>query len=257
MDRLTLTLRSSLIWVVILYLEPIANGVFDAVFTMGGGAYTECINEKGGIIFVSGCLGAVFTNKKLTQCRPNQPPSPFINGEHCTGDAMALDKDIGIGVEKPDDPDDKIIFPADEALRSVKGLVSDAQGNLFANKLGRRDYRTGEIWKNKPTFRLALYKAVFDEIVWHCKHCTGCGVMNFYESGAALAQNKMEETDEAQYQVLLKTTKDADGGPFPAYTSEKSWDEAFYHNVISGADCGSASLLLYHRHPLLQGWFRA
>ena len=60
--------------------------------------------------------------------------------------------------------------------------------------------------------------------------------MNFYESCAALAQDKMEETVEAQYQDSLKTTKDADGGPFPAYTSEKSWDEAFYHNVISGAD---------------------
>ena len=82
-----LTLRSSLILVAILYLEPIANGVFDAVFTMGGGAYTECINEKGGIFFVSGCLGAVFTsNLLLIQCRPNQPPLPFINGEHCTGD---------------------------------------------------------------------------------------------------------------------------------------------------------------------------
>ena len=96
MDRLTWTLCSSLILVVILYLEPIANGVFGTVFTMGGGAYTECINEKGGITFVSGCLGAVFTNNLLLiQCRPNQPPFPFINGEHCTEDAMALDKDIG------------------------------------------------------------------------------------------------------------------------------------------------------------------
>ena len=99
---------------------------------------------------------------------------------------MAVDKDIGtrtvelewvpvhpIGMEKPDDPEDKINFPADEALRSVRGLVSDAQGNLFANKLGRRDDLTGEIWKKKHTFRLALFKAVFDEIVWHCKpwHC--------------------------------------------------------------------------------------
>ena len=38
---------------------------------------------------------------------------------------------------------------------------------------------------------------------------------------------------------------DLDGGPFPAYPSGKSWDEAsgktgsgkvFYHNVMSGAD---------------------
>ena len=167
---------------------------------------------------------------------------------------MAVDKDIGtrtielewvpvhpIGMEKPDDPDDKINFLAEEALRSVRGPVSDAQGNLFANKLGRRDYLTGEIWKNKPTFRLALNKAAFDEIVWRCKHNTGRGMIKFYESGAALAQGKMEEIVEAQHQDSLKTTKDPDGGPFSTFTSEKSWDEAsgktdFYHNVTSGAD---------------------
>ena len=245
MDRLTLTLRSSLIWVVILYLEPIANGVFDAVLQWVEELTPSALTRKAESLSSAGASVRSLPTKSL--CRSNQPP--FINGGHCTGDAMALDKDIGtktielewrpvhtIGMEKPGDPDDKINVLADEALRSVRGLVSDAQGNLFANKLARRDYQTGEIWKNKPTFRLALYKAVFDEIVWHCKHYTGCGVMNFYESGAALAQNKMEETDEAQYQVLLKTTKDADGGPFPGYTSKKSWDEAFYHNVISGAD---------------------
>ena len=28
-----------------------------------------------------------------------------------------------------------------------------------------------------------------DEIAWHCKHHTGCGVTNFYESGATLVQD--------------------------------------------------------------------
>ena len=75
--------------------------------------------------------------------------------------------------------------------------------------------------------------------------------MKFYESGAALAQDmgvsvsKMEESIEAHYQASLKTAKDLDGGPYPAYPSGKSWDEAsgktgsgkkFYHNVISGAE---------------------
>ena len=35
------------------------------------------------------------------------------------------------GVVKPDDPDDEIEFLAEEALRSVRGLVSDAHGNFF------------------------------------------------------------------------------------------------------------------------------
>ena len=86
------------------------------------------------------------------------------------------------GLVKPDDPDAKIKFLAAEALRGVGGLVFDALGNRFANELGRRDYVTGEMWKNKPPFRLALNKEASDEIAWHCKHCTWRGMMKFYES---------------------------------------------------------------------------
>ena len=58
------------------------------------------------------------------------------------------------GLVKPDDPDAKIKFLAAEALRGV--------GNLFAYELGRRDYVTGEMWKNEPPFRLALNWAAYD-----------------------------------------------------------------------------------------------
>ena len=77
-----------------------------------------------------------------------------------------------------------------------------------------------------------LNKAASDEIAWHCMHYTGRGVMKFYESGAAFAQDmgasvsKMEKSIEAHYQASLETAKDPDGGPFPAYPSGKSWDEA-------------------------------
>ena len=80
---------------------------------------------------------------------------------------------------KPDDPDAKIKFLAAEALRGVGGVVFDALGNRFANELGRRDYVTGEMWKNKSPFRLALNKAASDEIVWDCKHCTRREIMKF------------------------------------------------------------------------------
>ena len=33
--------------------------------------------------------------------------------------------------------------------------------------------------QSKPPFRLFLNKAASDEIVWHCKHYTGRGVMRF------------------------------------------------------------------------------
>merc|ERR1712196_397639 len=96
-------------------------------------------------------------------------------------------QDHPTGLVKPDDPDAKVKFLAAEALRGVGGLLFDANGNRFANELGRRDYVTGEMWKNKGPYRLCLNKAASDEIIWHCKHYTGRGVMEYFENGQALA----------------------------------------------------------------------
>merc|ERR1711998_733262 len=185
------------------------------------------------------------------------------NGEHCTGDGIKMGEKVGAetvdlewvqvhptGLVKPDDPDAKVKFLAAEALRGVGGLVFDANGNRFANELGRRDYVTGEMWKNKPPFRLCLNKAASDEIIWHCKHYTGRGVMKAYASGADLAKDMgidlqvLIDTHEQHYQAAKKTEKDPDGGSWPAYPSGKSWDSAsgptgsgkkFYHNIIPGS----------------------
>merc|ERR1712124_149806 len=103
---------------------------------------------------------------------------------------------------------------------------------------------------NKPPFRLCLNKAASDEIIWHCKHYTGRGVMKFYESGEALAKDMgvplsvLEEEHEKHFQAAKKQEKDPDGGSFPAYPSGKTWDEPsgktgsgkkFFHNVIPGS----------------------
>merc|ERR1711957_723443 len=180
-----------------------------------------------------------------------------------TGDGIKMGEKIGAktidlewvqvhptGLVKPDDADAKIKFLAAEALRGVGGLVFNAEGDRFANELGRRDYVTGEMWKNKPPFRLCLNKAASDEIIWHCKHYTGRGVMKFYASGEDLAKDmgvpvsKFEQAHEAHYQAAKKTEKDPDGGSWPAYPSGKSWDDAsgktgsgkkFYHNIIPGS----------------------
>merc|ERR1712010_323511 len=94
------------------------------------------------------------------------------------------------------------------------------------------DYVTGEMWKNKPPFRLVLNKAASDEIHWHCKHYTGRGVMRFYESGEAFAKDinvplsVLEKSHQDHYEAAKKTEKDPDGGSYPAYPSGKSWDEA-------------------------------
>ena len=57
---------------------------------------------------------------------------------------------------RPDDPDVKTEFLAAKALRSVGGLVLDANGKCFANELGRRDYVRDEMWRNKSSFRLCF-----------------------------------------------------------------------------------------------------
>jgi len=234
------------------------------VFEKGGVEF----QEHGPVILATGGFGADFTQDSLlAQYRPDLMHLPTTNGEHCTGDGIKMGEVIGgksidlewvqvhpTGLVKPDDPDAKIKFLAAEALRGVGGLVLDADGKRFANELGRRDYVTGEMWKSRPPFRLVLNKAASDEIHWHCKHYTGRGVMKFYENGTALAAEMgidvsvLEQTHEEHYQAAKKTEKDPDGGPFPAYPSGKSWDEAsgktgsgkkFYHNIIPGSQVKS------------------
>merc|ERR1711966_471504 len=157
--------------------------------------------EFGPVIFAPGGFGADFgADSLLATYRPDLLHLPTTNGEHCTGDGIKIGEQIGAktidlewvqvhptGLIKPDDPDAKVKFLAAEALRGVGGLVLDADGNRFANELGRRDYVTGEMWKSKGPFRLCLNKAASDEIIWHCKHYTGRGVMKYFDSGKALA----------------------------------------------------------------------
>jgi len=239
--------------------------------TNKAGSVVGCTYEKGGVefqehgpvIICTGGFGADFTaNSLLAQYRPDLMHLPTTNGEHCTGDGIKMGQAVGgksidlewvqvhpTGLVKPDEPDAKIKFLAAEALRGVGGIVLDANGKRFANELGRRDYVTGEMWKNKPPFRLCLNKAASDEIIWHCKHYTGRGVMKFYPSGADLAKDMgvpldvLVDTHQKHYEAAKKTEADPDGGVYPAYPSGKSWDEPsgktgsgkkFYHNIIPG-----------------------
>merc|ERR1712113_1194872 len=224
--------------------------------------------EFGPVVFASGGFGADFgSDSLLAKYRPDLLHLPTTNGEHCTGDAIKMGESIGAktidlewvqvhptGLVKPDDADAKVKFLAAEALRGVGGLVFDANGKRFANELGRRDYVTGEMWKNKPPFRLVLNKAAADEIIWHAKHYTGRGVMKFYESGVALAKDMgipvsvLEESHQQHYEAAKQTEKDPNGGNWPAYPSGKSWDEPsgktgsgkkYYHNIIPGSQVAS------------------
>merc|ERR1712216_604921 len=244
--------------------------VFDVI--QNGAAVIGCKYRKAGtvykeygpVVFASGGYGADFGNDSLlAKYRPDLLHLPTTNGEHCTGDAIKIGEGVGAktvdlewvqvhptGLVKPDDPDAKVKFLAAEALRGVGGLVLDANGKRFANELGRRDSVTGEMWKNKPPFRLCLNKAASDEIIWHAKHYTGRGVMKYYSSGEELAKDMgvplqtLVDAHEGHYQAAKKQEKDPEGGPFPAYPSGKTWDEPsgktgsgkkFFHNIIPGS----------------------
>merc|ERR1712187_501239 len=236
------------------------------------GGVVGCLWEKAGVetkeygpvILCSGVFGADFgSDSLLAKYRPDLLHLPTTNGEHCTGDAIKMGEAIGAetidlewvqvhptGLVKPDDPDAKVKFLAAEALRGVGGLVFDANGKRFANELGRRDYVTGEMWKNKPPFRLVLNKAASDEIIWHAKHYTGRGVMKFYASGEELAKDMgvplqtLVDSHQQHFQSAKKQEKDPDGVSCPAYPRGKTWDEPsgktgsgkkFFHNIIPGS----------------------
>jgi len=236
------------------------NVCMGLVYEKGG----QNFQEFGPVILATGGFGADFTSDSLlAQYRPDLLHLPTTNGEHCTGDGIKMGEKIGArtidlewvqvhptGLVKPDDADAKIKFLAAEALRGVGGIILNKEGIRFANELGRRDYVTGEMWKNKPPFRLCLNEAAYTEIIWHCKHYTGRGVMKYYESGKALAADMgielstLEQTHEVHYQAATKQTKDPDGGSWPAYPSGKTWDEPsgktgsgkkFFHNFIPGS----------------------
>merc|ERR1719231_565436 len=236
--------------------------------------------EHGPVILCTGGFGADFTQDSLlAKYRPDLLHLPTTNGEHCTGDGIKMGEAIGgkscdlewvqvhpTGLVKPDDPDAKVKFLAAEALRGVGGIIFDANGKRFANEVGRRDYVTGEMWKNKPPFRLTLNSAAANEMIWHAKHYTGRGVMKYYESGEALAKDMgidvqvLVDEHQKHYEAGKKMEKDPDGGSWPAYPSGKSWDEAsgktgsgkkFYHNIIPGSEVPTQSFYVAIITPVI------
>lgn len=220
--------------------------------------------EEGPVILATGGFGADFTEDSLlAKYRPDLLHLPTTNGDHTTGDGIKMGEAIGArsidlewvqvhptGLVEPDDPEAKIKFLAAEALRGVGGLVINAAGLRFCNELGRRDYVTGEMWKSKPPYRLILNKAASEEIMWHCKHYTGRGVMKFYQTGEELCKDMgielstLEATHQQHFEAAKKQEKDPEGGPYTAYPSGKTWDEPsgktgvgkkFFHNIIEGS----------------------
>ena len=99
----------------------------------------------------------------------------------------------------------------------------NANGERFCEELGRRDYVTGEMVKNKGPFRLVLNSAASKEIEWHCKHYVGRKLMKFYNTGKELAQEmnvpvEILDTTFKNYNEYAKSGKDP-------------WGKKYFHNV--------------------------
>merc|ERR1719398_311710 len=214
----------------------------------------KVMQEHGPVILASGGFGADFTaTGLLAKYRPDLLHLPTTNGEHCTGDGIKMGEEIGAstidlewvqvhptGLVKPDDADAKVKFLAAEALRGVGGILIDSKGERFANELGRRDYVTGRMWKNKPPFRLMLNSKAANEIHWHCEHYKGRGVMKYYANCKELATEAGFSYDTlaktmAEYNAIAaKMAAGEAGAPYEAYgggMTHDPWGKKYFHNL--------------------------
>merc|ERR1712050_153676 len=221
----------------------------------------KTIQEHGPVIIATGGFGADFADDSLLgKHRPDLMHLPTTNGDHCTGDGLKMTMAVGgecvdlewvqvhpTGLVHPDEPDSKVKFLAAEALRGVGGLLLDINGNRFCNELGRRDYVTGMMWKNKGVtlggttgFFLCLNSKASKEIAWHCKHYKGRGIMKSYSSMGEFAKEyniplaNIDATFASYNDIAEKQLKSPEDGPFEAYGGGKSWDKwgkKFFHNL--------------------------
>ena len=207
--------------------------------------------ELGVVIIATGGFGADFTENSLLQkYRPDICHLPTTNGSHCTGDGLKMATSVGgdlvdmewvqihpTGLVSPDDPNSKVKWLAAEALRGVGGILINANGERFCDELGRRDYVTGEMNKNKGPFRLVLNGKAGKEIEWHCKHYIGRKLMKRFESGAQLAAElniKPEQLANSfkQYNEDDKKGSDAYGKKF--FTNVPfDMNDHFYVSIVT------------------------
>lgn len=205
--------------------------------------------EYGPVVIATGGFGADYKpDSLLKKYRPDLQALPTTNGDHCTGDGIKMAMAVGAdtidmtsvqvhptGLVNPAEPDSKVKFLAAEALRGVGGILLDANGNRFADELGRRDYVSGEMNKNKGPFRLILNGKASTEIEWHCKHYVGRGIMKRHDSGAEVAKElgispqKLADTF-AKYNEAARTKNCPFGKKF--FTNAPFEMNDFFHSAI-------------------------
>ena len=205
----------------------------------------------GSVVICSGGFAADFTpNSLLMKHRPDLGHLPTTNGNHCTGDGIKMAQEVGgelvdmewiqvhpTGLVQPSDPDNKVKWLAAEALRGVGGIILNANGERFVDELGRRDYVTGEMNKNKGPFRLVLNSAATKEIEWHCKHYVGRKLMKFFQTGKDMAKEMnipVEKLDATfrTYNEFAKTGKDSYGKKY-FHNTPLDVNDSFHVSIIT------------------------
>jgi flavocytochrome c len=203
--------------------------VTGVVFVKDGKEFTEF----GPVIMATGGFGADFSKDSLlARYRPEIMHLSTTNGDHCSGDGIKMGEAIGAGLVDmqhvqvhptglvdPKEPESKIKFLAAEALRGTGAIMLDREGKRFCNELGRRNYVSDCMFKGKGPFRLVLNSKASAEIMWHCKHYTGRGLMKHFKSGAELAKEMklkpaVVEAAFKQYNADAAAKKDAFGKVF-------------------------------------------
>lgn len=206
-------------------LKNASGAVTGVEYTFDGKTY----KETGPVILATGGYAADFSSDGLlAKYRPELLHLPTTNGDHCTGDGQKMALAVGsagIDLEKvqvhptglvdPNEPDAKVKFLAAEALRGVGGILLNREGDRFVDELGHRDYVTGKMWENnKFPIRLVLNKESSEEILWHCKHYVGRGLMKRLENGQELAkemgipESKLRSTFEDYVQIASGKKED-------------------------------------------------
>lgn len=205
-----------------------------------GVAYEQGGKEQelhGPVVLCTGGYGADFSSDSfLAKFRPDLMNLATTNGDHCTGDGVKMTAAIGgslkdmklvqvhpTGMVDKKEPNSKIKFLAAEALRGTGALILDGNGKRFCNELGRRDYVSEMMFKGKGPFRLVLNSKCASEIMWHCKHYTGRGLMEHFDSGAKLAKDI--GIKPAELEATFKTYNEC------ATKKSDPWGKKFFRNA--------------------------
>ena len=70
------------------------------------------------------------------------------------------------GLVDPKEPDAKVKWLAAEALRGSGAILLDGNGARFCNELGKRDYVSGKMLRNKGPYRLVMNSKQAAEFEW-------------------------------------------------------------------------------------------